>query len=71
MLDAQGGQQVNPSYLGVNISRGEWEPKRSSTVPTEQAGVYLRTLDFLFTVANDFFLNLLKEEKVKSNVSAQ
>ena len=57
--------------MGVNISRGEWEPKRSSMVPTEQAGVYLRTLDFLFNVANDFFLNLLKEEKVKSNVSAQ
>lgn len=33
--------------------------------------VYLRTLDFLFNVASDFCLNLLKEETVKSNVSAQ
>ena len=57
--------------MGVNISRGEWEAKRSNLVPTEQAEVHLRTLGFLFNVANDFCLNLLKGEKVKSNVSAQ
>lgn len=71
-MDAQERQQVNPLYWVSIYQIYEWQPKRSGMVPAEQAGVYMRSLDFLLKVANAFFKSYLeKKKRVKSNVNAQ
>lgn len=64
-LDAQGRQQVIPVYLGINIPKGECEP-RFWTVPTEQPeqGCTWGLQILLFNVTSKFLSNSRKRKSV-------